>query len=218
MSKAIVVFSFEGIFIQIQCITEDKMKDICQKFANKIKKSINSYVFLYGGNQLNFQLCFKDLANSIDKERNEMKILVIPYEKDELSCPNCGEKINLNIDKINDIKSSIHNINDTIKGAKLMIDNIIKISSVDAINVQLKNVNLIFNNLNEDIKKLSVKFNNLFDIENINKENKEKSNFNNYIIAEINVKDEDINKDIKIIDSYEEYFRLNPGKFKPNNT
>ena len=68
MSKAIVVFSFEGIFIQIQCITEDKMKDICQKFANKIKKNINSYVFLYGGKQLNFQLCFKDLANSIDKK------------------------------------------------------------------------------------------------------------------------------------------------------
>ena len=152
MSNASVIFSFEGKDILIQCSKEDKMKDICQKYANKIQRNINSLVFLYSGNQLNFQLCFKDQANSIDKERNEMKILVYKNEDDELSCPKCGEKINLNSEKINDIKSFINNINDSIKGAKIIIENILKISSVDFVNVQLKSVNLIFNTLKEDIK------------------------------------------------------------------
>ena len=35
---------------------KDKMKDIYQKFAIKVEKNINSLVFLYGGNQLNFDL------------------------------------------------------------------------------------------------------------------------------------------------------------------
>ena len=95
MSNASVIFSFEGKDILIQCSKEDKMKDICRKYSNKIERNINSLVFLYSGNQINFQLCFKDQANSIDKERNEMKILVYKNEDDELSCPKCGEKINI---------------------------------------------------------------------------------------------------------------------------
>ena len=40
----------------------------------------------------------------------------------------------------------------------------------------------------------------------------------NCIIAEINIEEEDINKDIRIINSYEEYFRTNPGKLIENDT
>ena len=152
MSNASVIFSFEGKDILIQCSKEDKMKDICQKFANKIGKNINSLIFLYGGNQLDFQLCFKDLINFLDKEKNEMNVLVYKNENDELKCPKCGEKIELNTEKINDIRTSINNIDETIRGVKLMIESIIKISKVDVVNIQLKNINIIFNNLNEDIK------------------------------------------------------------------
>ena len=210
MSDASVIFSFEGENILIQCSKEDKMKDICQKCANKIKKNINSLIFLYGGNQLNFQLRFKDLINFLDKEKNKMTVLVYKNENDELKCPKCGERIKLNTEKIKDIKSSINNINDIIRGAKLMIENIIKISTVDIVNIQLKNVNLIFNNLNEDIKKLNKKYDDLLNVNNINKD----LNFDNYIISEINVEDEDVNKTIKILNSYEEYLRTNPGKYK----
>ena len=76
MSNAIVIFTFEGINIKIQCSTDDLMKDICQKYANKIGRNVNSLVFLYGGSNLNFQLSFKEQANIIDKERNEMNVLV----------------------------------------------------------------------------------------------------------------------------------------------
>ena len=208
MTKASVIFNFQGVDILIQCSKEEKMKDICQKLATKIERNVNSLVFLYGGSNLNFQLSFKDQANIIDKERNEMKVLVYKNESDELSCPKCGEKINLNTEKINDIKSSIKNIDDTIRGAKLMIESIIKICTMDVVNVQLKNVNLIFNNLNEDIKKLTKKFDDLLNVKDIKKE----INFDNYIIAEIDIKDEDINKNIKILSSYEEFLRTNSGK------
>ena len=54
MSNAIVIFTFEGINIKIQCSTDDLMKDICQKYANKIGRNVNSLVFLYGGSNLIF--------------------------------------------------------------------------------------------------------------------------------------------------------------------
>ena len=60
MSKAKVIFSFEGIDVIIQCSSEETMKDICQRYSNKIDKNINSFIFLYGGNQINIQLKFKE--------------------------------------------------------------------------------------------------------------------------------------------------------------
>ena len=213
MSKASVIFNFQGTDILIQCLKEDKIKDICQKFATKIKRDLDSFIFLYGGNNLNFQLSFKDQANIIDKERNEMNVLVYKSESDELACPKCGEKIKLNSEKINGIKSSINNINDNIKGAKIIIENILKISSADFINVQLKTVNLIFNTLNEEVKKLNEKFDELLNLNNTKKE----SSLDNYILADIYIKDEDINKDIKILSSNEEFFRTNQGELIDNN-
>ena len=49
MSK--VIFNFGGIDVEMQCTKEEKMIDICQRYANKIDKNINSLMFLYGGNQ-----------------------------------------------------------------------------------------------------------------------------------------------------------------------
>ena len=86
MNNDSVKFDFEGIVIKVQCSRDEKMKDICQKYANKIGRNVNSLVFLYGGNHLNFQLNFEEQANNIDKERNEMSVLVSKKE-DELTCP-----------------------------------------------------------------------------------------------------------------------------------
>ena len=60
-------------------------------------------------------------------------------------------------------------------------------------------------------KELNKKLNN-----NLNKELNEKinDNKNNYIIAEIDIKDKDINKNIRIINSYEEYLRNGKDKDK----
>ena len=204
MSEAKVIFNFEGRDVSIQCSKDEKMKDICQKYVNKINKNINSLVFLYGGNQLNFDLNFNELANKIDKERNAMKVLVLVYndETNEYICPNCGEKIKLNTEKIDDIILSINNMKDTINGCKLIIDNVIRLSKDNSVNIQLKNVNLVINTLNEDIKKIKEKLDNLI------------NNKNNYIIAEIVIKEEDIIKDIRILNSHEEALRIDKSVHK----
>ena len=69
MSESNVIFTLDGVDVSIQCSKEDKIKDICQKFANKVEKNINSFLFLYGGNQLNLLLSFKDLVR--DENMNE---------------------------------------------------------------------------------------------------------------------------------------------------
>ena len=118
MSKANAVFTLEGDNLTIQCSKSDKMRDICQRFAIKSEKNINSLIFLYGGNLLNLDLSFEDQANPMDKANNEMKILVYPSELDGLSCPKCGEKIQLNNKKIDELIVSFNNIKDTIDGIK----------------------------------------------------------------------------------------------------
>ena len=71
-----VVFTLEGIEVIIQCSNDEKIKDICNNYGNKIGKNINTFIFIYGGTLLNSDLTFEEQANMIDKERNEMKILV----------------------------------------------------------------------------------------------------------------------------------------------
>ena len=117
MLEANVIFTLDGVDVTIQCSKKDKMKDICQKFANKVQKNINSLLFLYGGNQLNFLSNFKDLA----KDKTEIKVLVYTKEDDDFICPKCGEKIKLNTEKIDDIILSINNLKETIDSAKSIL-------------------------------------------------------------------------------------------------
>ena len=98
MIGANVNFTLDGVPLSIQCNENDVMKDICQKYANKIQRNINTLVFLYGGNELNLNLKFKDVI--IVKGSKEMKILVYLKIIDDFICPKCGEKINLNTEYI----------------------------------------------------------------------------------------------------------------------
>ena len=82
MSNANVVFTLDGIDVTIQCKQTEKMRDICQRYATKIETNLNSLLFLYGGNKMNYDLSFKDQANSIDKNNNIMKVLVYRTDND----------------------------------------------------------------------------------------------------------------------------------------
>ena len=84
MSNANVVFTLDGIDVTIQCSQDEKMRDICRRYANKIETNLSSLLFLYGGNKMNYELSFKDQINSIDKNNNIMKVLVYRTENDEL--------------------------------------------------------------------------------------------------------------------------------------
>ena len=80
MSEARIVFTLEGTDLTMQCSSEEKMKDICQKYATKIDKNMNSLLFLYEGNKVNFDLTFKEQAGSSNENSKEIKIMVKKIE------------------------------------------------------------------------------------------------------------------------------------------
>jgi len=183
MSITKIIFTFEGKETTIECSKEDKMKDICQKYSSKIESNLDSLLFLYGGNQLNLESSFENQANSIDKSENKMIISVFKKEESDLECPKCGDKIKFNFEPLKDILSSNNNIIDNIAGIKLIIENIVKNSLVEVVNVQLKNVNTILNSINEEIKTNIETLKNIIkdkDIINKKVDNNETMNLNDF--------------------------------------
>ena len=199
MKEANVIFTFNGVDLSIQCTIDDKMKDICKKYSNKMNKEINSFLFLYGGNQVNFELSFKEQANYQDLKENKMNILV--YEKEIFNCPECLHKKEINTQKLNEIILSNNEIIESINGIKFQIDNIIKNNENNTINTQLKNINKMLIMINTDIKNNEEKITNLFcDYNNsninYNANNNFKKNINNNIISIKYIKSNDIYKKI----------------------
>ena len=201
-----VIFLLEGKETYIQCSKEDKMKDICNKYASKIDININLLLFLYGGNKINLELTFREQVNSIDNNINEMKILV--YKQDDgLKCPKCGEIINIDI---LDIKE---NENDILNGLKNQIENIINLNDINKIKNQIKCIKIVIDNIILENEKYKNNIKNI--INNYNKKN---------IIKGIIEIDNNNNKDIllfnkynKGIDVYLNNERINNNIIKSNN-
>ena len=181
MSEANVKFIFEGREMMIQCKKEEKMREICQRYSIKLGINKNLLIFLYGGIQINSELSFESQANIIDKGKKEMNVLVIKNENDELICPKCGEKIKLNKEKIDEIILGNNEIKDSINGIKLNIENIIKTSSNELINFQLKNINKMLSLAYDDLKKNIEKIKNLLNESLTNNEIKKP-----FILSQIN--------------------------------
>ena len=148
-----VNFNFLGENLIIQCLKDEKMKDICQKCSFKLKKSFNSLCFLYGGSLVNYQLSFIEQANRFDKEKNEMNIIVITIENDGLKCPKCGEIIKLESAQINKIISSVDKIKKKLDGMKSIIENIAMTSKDISLKNQLDIIIGEFNNINLSMNK-----------------------------------------------------------------
>ena len=113
MSEANAIFTLNGVNSIIKCTTVDKMKDICKNYLTKIDKNMDSLIFLYRGNTVNFDLSFKEQANIIDKNNHEMKILV-----------NKNENIDNNIKISNIIKSKSNSENVYCLKKENLLDNI----------------------------------------------------------------------------------------------
>ena len=102
---ATINFTYNGISTTIQCNKDEKMRDIFDKYVSKTNLDINKIQFLYGGNIINnsSELSFIEQANSNDKERNIMNILVHKtdnaiknenkslIESKYIICPKCQE-------------------------------------------------------------------------------------------------------------------------------
>jgi len=102
----IFIFSFNGISSKIDGKEDDKIKDALSKFYSKNKEiNPNNKFLLYKGTTIsNYDLTFNELANSDDKERKAMNILIIEIngttiiedgnsiiKSKEIICPQCHE-------------------------------------------------------------------------------------------------------------------------------
>ena len=85
-----IVFNYKGEEITIQCLKEEKMKDIYKRYSIKSKININSVFFLYNGSKVNEEMAFNEIANSIDRQSGKMKILVYDNKNNEIDTPNEG--------------------------------------------------------------------------------------------------------------------------------
>ena len=148
-----VVFTFEGIKIEIQCSKEDKMKDVCTQLANKIDRHINKLIFLYDGKMIDLDLKYKEIKNSTD----EMNILVYEKETEGIICPKCGE--NINIDNNNNINEDIKEKLIAMKDLIEMINNSNNMT-IEKIKSQMKNILMIIDNILQQIKNNEIKNNN----------------------------------------------------------
>ena len=81
MSQATVIFSFKQEKIIIKCITTEKMKNICERFALQIKQNINNNLnFKYDGNLINEELKYEEQVN--EKKKDSMNIIVEEVEEE----------------------------------------------------------------------------------------------------------------------------------------
>ena len=83
MAETKVIYNIDGVNTTI-CLNDNIMKDICERYVKKIKQNLDSLLFLYEGNQINFELTFENQANSVDKTKNEMKILVCKQQNNNI--------------------------------------------------------------------------------------------------------------------------------------
>jgi len=109
-----IAFIYNGANIIIQCRIDEKMKDIFQNFKFKAKVENKRLIYMYNGITIqNEELSFNEIANSDDKSRNKMNILVIDGERTVLIsndriikskniiCEKCKEDIKFNIEDYN---------------------------------------------------------------------------------------------------------------------
>ena len=111
MSQVQIEFAYDGTNTFIQCSKNDKMKDIYQSFKSKAQVEGKNLIYMYNGKTIeNKELTFNDIANSQDKNRNKMNILVIEGEEtiapqaeciiksNKIICPECQEDIKFSIE------------------------------------------------------------------------------------------------------------------------
>ena len=75
MSEEKVIIIYNGLKTILLCSMYEKMDDILKKYGTKIKKDINELYFIYDGNEINKEKKYKEIINSIDKDKKEMIIL-----------------------------------------------------------------------------------------------------------------------------------------------
>ena len=107
-----IVFNYKNEDFIIQCLYDEKMKEIYKKFRLKANAEGENLIFLYNGLDIrNEELTFNKIANTQDRERKQMNVIVIGSEPDpepikliksnNIICPECKQDIKLLIEDYN---------------------------------------------------------------------------------------------------------------------
>ena len=122
-----VEFQYNDISAIIQCNEEQKMEEICNNFISKLNLNENNLSFVYNGsNGKNFdkKLTFNQMANSFDKERKKMNILVISNNNiDNNNIDKTKNYNDINQISINEIKLTVKIEEDDINKKIYFLDN-----------------------------------------------------------------------------------------------
>ena len=108
-----VVFLHEGQKIDIQCDENDKLETIIQRFCEKVQKNKDNLLFLYGGQFVQKNSTFINLANSLDKTRKTISIIVTEKEEDNNA---------LLLKENKELKEKLNKANKTIEEQKTEIN------------------------------------------------------------------------------------------------
>ena len=115
MSQGKVIFIYNGKQTILQCIINEKLNIICERFINKLQLDKSKiYYYLYNGNLINKDLSFEEQINNEDKKEYKMNIVVDEMNKinddniesEEIICPECKESILI---KIEEYKINMYN-------------------------------------------------------------------------------------------------------------
>ena len=134
-----VEFIYNGNRTLIQCNPTDKMKDIIKKFLLKCDKKQDKIYFLYDGDTLKEELTFNELVNDLDKNRNQMSVIVndnqnidqdiLTLKKSKnIICPECNENIRISIV---DYKVSLYECKNGHKMDNILFNEFEKTQNID---------------------------------------------------------------------------------------
>ena len=98
-------FIRNGTTTIIQCNENDKLEEIINRYCLKAEKNKKEMTFLYGGNILDHQKTFNEIANLEDKQRKQLSILVNDNKTNKIQlkkskyiiCPKCQETTRIEI-------------------------------------------------------------------------------------------------------------------------
>ena len=218
MVEAKVNFTLDDTNLTIECSKEDKMEDICQKYATKKGKNLESLLFLQEGKQINLQLSFKDQVSALGNNNNEMNIFVYLIVNGKIVLSKYEKQNQLNKKKIEELIKYNKEINDIIEGINLKIGDIIEISRKNSKNVQIQDLEDIQNICqkiylnNKSINLLSDENDNIYYNTNNNMMDN-KINLNNKILIK-DIKSETIIQ--KIFSFVDEKVKLKEIKYNKN--
>ena len=119
-----VIFQYNSQTIEIQCKISDTFNDICKSLINKVNIDEDKLIFLYGGNQINKELTFEKLANSMVLPKKEMNVLVYDLDKTFVNnnIKNDNEDEDLEIE-IEEIKNKVNEILSKYLGDRKYVKN-----------------------------------------------------------------------------------------------